>query len=359
MSWGHDMIQFARMAILAVLLLFSTLLLGQTGRIVVSGNHHFLQHEDGRPFFWQGDTAWLLFSKLDRFETEKYLEDRRSKGFNVIQVMLLHSVDMKNVYGATALVAGDPARPNVMPFAHSSKADEHNFWDHVDWVLDRAAAKGIYVALVPAWGSVVKAGQLNADNVGTYAEFLAKRYRDRPNLFWIVGGDIQGDRNLDVWNRMGRTLKALDPNHLITFHPYGRMQSSTWFHNEAWLDFNMFQSGHRRYDQDTDSPHRYGEDNWRYVAADYVREPVKPVLDGEPSYENIPQGLHDLTQPYWQAADCRRYAYWSVFSGAFGHTYGHNAVMQFHKPAPAGSGEQKPDFTDGNYGVKDYWYDAL
>ena len=350
--------RLACLAVPAALLVLSTLIAGQTGRIVVSPNHHFLQHEDGTPFFWQGDTAWLLFSKLDRAETERYLEDRRSKGFNVIQVMVLHDVEMKTAYGVPALVNGDPAKPHVTPGADLAKRGEYDFWDHVDWVLDRAAEKGLYLALVPAWGSVVKAGQLNAGNVEAYARFLAERYKDRPNIFWIVGGDIQGDGKPEVWQHMGHTLKALDPNHLITFHPYGRMQSSTWFHNEPWLDFNMFQSGHRRYDQDTDSPHRYGEDNWRYVAADYVREPAKPVLDGEPSYENIPQGLHDSAQPYWRAADCRRYAYWSVFAGAFGHTYGHNAVMQFHKPTPTLPGKQTTAF-DGNYGVKDYWYDAL
>jgi hypothetical protein len=26
----------------------------------------------------------------------------------------------------------------------------------------------------------------------------------------------------------------------------------------------------------------------------------------------------------------RRYAYWSVFAGSCGHTYGHNAIMQFY-----------------------------
>jgi len=163
-----------------------------------------------------------------------------------------------------------------------------------------------------------------------------------------VGGDVRGDQQTEVWKLMGRTLKKEDPGHLITFHPFGRTQSSTWFHEQPWLDFNMFQSGHRRYDQD-DTPRHYGEDNWRYVSDDYARQPAKPTLDGEPSYENIPQGLHDTTQPYWTDNDCRRYAYWSVFAGAFGHTYGDNAVMQFHKP---GGGP-------GAYGPKNHWFEAL
>jgi hypothetical protein len=309
-------------------------------RIVVSPNRHFLQYQDGRPFFWLADTAWLLFEKLDRENTLKYLEDRRRKGFTVVQAVLLHGADELSPDGSPALVDSDPGKPNLK---------EHGYWDHVDWVVDRAAEKGIYVAMVPAWGSLVKAGQLNAGNAALYATFLARRYREKPNIFWILGGDVRGDQNADVWRLMGRTLKAEDPHHLITFHPFGRTQSSMWFHNEPWLDFNMFQSGHQRYDQDTSSPHNFGEDNWRYVRDDYSREPAKPVVDGEPSYEGIPQGLHDTSQPYWTDAECRRYAYWSVFAGAFGHTYGDNAVMQFYRPG----------IDKGSYGPKQSWSDAL
>jgi diadenosine tetraphosphatase ApaH/serine/threonine PP2A family protein phosphatase len=121
-----------------------------------------------------------------------------------------------------------------------------------------------------------------------------------------------------------------------------------WFHNADWLDFNMFQSGHRRYDQD-DTEHCYGEDNWRFVEGDYKLEPKKPTLDGEPSYEQIPHGLHDTTQPYWNDDDVRRYAYWSVFAGGCGYTYGHNAVMQFHKDIKF----------KGAFGVKHTWQEAM
>jgi Protein of unknown function (DUF4038)/Putative collagen-binding domain of a collagenase len=318
-------------------------------RVAVSTSPHFFAYQDGKPFFWLGDTAWLLFSKLDRAETEKYLEDRRSKGFTVIQVSVLHSAAMKSASGVPALMGGDPAKPNVTPGADPAKPGEYDYWDHVDWVVDQAAERGIYLAMIPAWGSLVKGRQLNEGNVAAYAAFLARRYKSKPNIFWVAGGDIQGGDNPAVWNMLGRTLKNEDPGHLITFHPFGRMQSSMWFHEERWLDFNMFQSGHQRYDQDTSSPHKYGEDNWRYVRDDYARIPAKPVIDGEPSYEGIPQGLHDTTQPYWTAADARRYGYWSVFAGAAGHTYGDNAVMQFYKP----------DDRAAAYGAKKYWFDAI
>ncbi|HEY3838535.1 MAG TPA: glycoside hydrolase family 140 protein [Bryobacteraceae bacterium] len=289
--------------------------------IAVSANHRFLQYQDGKPFFWLGDTAWLLTSRLDRADTLTYLDNRAHKGFNVIQVSLLHTPQIKNAAGTPALVDANPAQPDLRP---------NGYWDHVDWVLDQAAQRGLWLAMLPAWGSAVKTGVLNAGNAVFYATFLAHRYRDKPNVIWVLGGDVMGDVHPEVVRLLGQTLRAEDPHHLITYHPFGRTESLTWFNREPWLDFNMFQSGHSRYDQDTRSPHLYGEDNWRYVHDSYTTAPAKPVIDGEPSYENIPQGLHDPAQPRWTAADCRRYAYWSVFAGAAGHTYGDNSVMQFY-----------------------------
>jgi hypothetical protein len=337
--------------ILAIFMCYSTLQ-SQTSKLKsdfklrVSKNGRFLEYESGRPFFWLGDTGWLLFSKLNREDAEKYLNNRKANGYNVIQVMTIHGFPSVNVYGDSAFVSSDPAKPKVTPGNNPNDKIEYDFWDHVDYIIDKAAEKGIYIAMVPVWGSNVKNRTINMGNAAIYASWLANRYKNKPNIIWINGGDINGGDNLAVWNEIGKTLRANDPNHLITFHPIGRTQSSTWFHNEPWLDFNMFQSGHRRYSQDTTG---HGEDNWKYVESDYKKVPVKPVIDGEPSYEGIPQGLHDPKEPFWSNNDVRRYAYWSVFAGSFGHTYGNNAVMQMHKTTDKG----------GAYGVKDFWTDAI
>jgi hypothetical protein len=316
-----------------------------TGKIIVSKNKRFLQHENGAPFFWLGDTGWLLFQKLSREDAEKYLTDRKERGFNVIQCQIIHSIPEVNYYGDSAFVCGDPTRP--AGGIDSSGKSQRGYWNHVDFVVDKAQQLGLYVALVPVWGNVVRGGFFTVESARRYAQFLAERFRSRPNIFWVNGGDTRGNVKREIWEAIGSTLKEHDPNHLVTFHPFGRTQSSTWFHTSDWLDFNMFQSGHRRYDQD-DSPKNYGEDNWRFVEEDYAKEPPKPTMDGEPSYEGIPQGLHDTTQPYWTSNDVRRYAYWSVFAGACGHTYGNNAVMQMNRPG------DRPA-----YGARSYWYESL
>lgn len=297
----------------------------QTPPLSVSANHRYLE-AGGKPFFWLGDTAWLLLSRLNREETEHYLNTRKRQGFNVVQVMVLHTNKMTNRYDAPALVDGDPGRPRTTPGKDPAKVGEYDYWDHLDWVVERAAAHGIYVAMVPAWGDLAMERQLNEKNVESYGRFMAERYGKAPNVIWLNGGDTRSEMRAAVWDKLGTTIKAIAPRQLMTFHPIGRTTSSWQWHQAPWLDFNMFQSGHRSYAQE--GANAIGEDNWRYVEQDLARTPPKPTIDGEPSYENIPHGLHEQSQPRWQAADVRRYAWWGVMAGAFGHTYGENHVMQ-------------------------------
>lgn len=313
----------------------------------VSENGRFLMTDSGDPFFWLGDTGWLLFSKLSREEAVQYLENRRAKGFNVIQVMVIHQLAMANYYGDSALVKGNVSNPLVTEGDKFQDSTAYDYWDHVDYILEMAEERGIYLGLVPVWGSNVRSGHVTLSEADQYSEWLAKRFGIRNNVIWLNGGDVKGSDYEEIWNLMGQNLNQHTEGQLITFHPFGRTNSSTWFHEKEWLDFNMFQSGHRRYDQD-DTENAFGQDNWKYVAIDYSLRPVKPTLDGEPSYEGIPQGLHDPSEPYWNENDVRRYAYWSVFAGGFGFTYGHSAVMQMHKPGD----------TDPSYGVREYWTEA-
>ncbi|MEO8237333.1 MAG: glycoside hydrolase family 140 protein [Flavobacterium sp.] len=317
-------------------------------KLKVSKNQHYFTTESGKPFFWLGDTGWLTFGKLDREGITKYFQDRKAKGFNVVQVMVLHNINVVNVYGDAALINEDVSKPLTTAGNNFNNKEEYDYWDHVDYTLDVAQKNGIYLAMVPVWGTNVSKGdKVSKEQATQYAKFLADRYKNRTNVIWLNGGDTYGDKFTDIWNAIGNTLKTNNPDQLVTFHPFGRTDSSENYHNAKWLDFNMFQSGHRRYNQDT-LPNSFKEDNYKFVQRDLTLKPTKPTLDGEPSYEGIPHGLHDTLQPKWTASDVRRYGYWSVFSGASGYTYGHNAVMQMFRKG------DKPA-----YGNKALWTDAI
>ena len=316
----------------------------ENGKLKVADNQRFLMHENGTPFFWQGDTGWLLPERLDRAEAEYYLQRCREAGYNVVQVQVVDGVPAYNIYG-------QPSHP--LPTA---KQSGYGYWDHLDYIVDMAAQHGIYIGMVAIWGGLVKDGKLSVDEAKKYGTFLANRYKDCPNIIWFMGGDIQGDVKPEVWNALATSIKAIDKNHLMTYHPRGRYTSARWWSKAEWIDFHTFQSGHRKYGQrmgnkDYPIPDNTEEDNWMYVDSTWNYNPVKPVLDAEPSYEDIPMGLHDKKEPHWRASDVRRYAYWSVFAGSCGHTYGHNAIMQMLKPGyPTSYGEA---------GDVKTWYQAL
>lgn len=335
-----------------VFIIISNLLYAQTDRIQISPDHTRFVTSTGKSFFWLGDTGWLLFVKCNRADAIKYLDTRKQQGFNVIQVMVLHDLDNTvNVYGDSALHALDISKPFITPGNNPSQPEAYDFWDHVEFVIQEAAKRNIQMALVPIWGSNIKSGKRTDEQVKTYAAFVAKRFSSYPNIIWLNGGDVNGIDKHDQWELLGNTIKSIDKKHIMTFHPRGRYSSSEWFQQSSWADFNMIQSGHKDYAQDTSSKEKYhyGEDNWRFVEKDLAMDPSKPTLDGEPSYENIPHGLHDSLDIRWTAQDLRRYAYWSVFAGAAGFTYGENAVMQFNHMGDKGA----------NFGVTDNWEKAI
>ena len=120
----------------------------EQGNLRVTDNGRYFCCGD-TPFFWMGDTAWLLFHQLTLKEAYTYLRNRRELGYNVILADFIHTPDQKNLAGATALVDGDISRIN----------EEDGFWEHADKVIQMAEELGLYMGLLPVWGSsIVKGG---------------------------------------------------------------------------------------------------------------------------------------------------------------------------------------------------------
>ncbi|MDD2381652.1 MAG: glycoside hydrolase family 140 protein, partial [Mariniphaga sp.] len=288
----------------------------------VSDNRRFLVFEDGTPFFYLGDTAWELFHRLNKEETGKYFENRRERGFTVIQAVALAELDglnTPNAEGETPLIDNNPEHPNEKYFAH------------VDWVIRKAEEKGLYIGLLPTWGDKwnVKWGEgplvFTPENAGVFGRFLGERYKDFKNIIWIIGGDrpLEEDVHREILVAMANGLRSGDGGaHLITFHPQGGQGSAQYFHDEEWLDFNMRQNGHNQ---------RF-TGVYENISKDYGRTPVKPVMDGEPIYEDHPIEFRPDNFGHSISADVRRPLYWNLFSGAFGHTYGHHSVWQMWQP---------------------------
>ena len=296
-------------------------------RLKVSENHRFLVTETGKPFFWLGDTTWELFHRLNREEADRLLADRAGKGFTILQSVAIAELEGHtdpNAYGHLPLTELDPARPALVD------GPDNDYWDQVDYIVNKANSLGLYIGFLPTWGRFwhdTNNGRkplFTVANAEVYGEWLGRRYKES-GLVWILGGDrsVDSAEQKEIIRAMARGLRKGDGgNHLMTLHPPGGNGSSTWFHDDDWLDFNMRQNGHT-----AEFTGRY--DNTR---KDYDRTPVKPVIDGEPIYEDHPVSFDAKKYGHSLAADVRRPLYWDLFSGAFGHTYGHHSVWQMWSP---------------------------
>jgi len=315
-------------------------------QLVVKPGSPVIQKQDGSPFLWLGDTAWELFHVLNKEEITKYLDNRKDKGFTVIQAVILSELDgldKPNAYGHLPLIDKDPTR--ITP----------EYFELVDFAIREAGKRGMYVGLLPTWANNVvekdgKPALFNTGNAYTYGKILGERYKN-DNIIWILGGDrnVVTDKEYDIWQSMASGINAGNGgNQLMSYHPTGEISSHYWFHNEPWLSFNIIQSGHYR---KLDPVYRF--------AGMYAHVlPTKPFVNAEPSYEDIPvcfweyfdyekngrkkediineQGLVKDTAYFtlgiYNGHDIRMQAYWTYFSGAAGYTYGNNAIWQMYKP---------------------------
>lgn len=297
------------------------------GPLRVAANGHYLHHTDGTDFFWLGDTAWHL-ARLTPTDVERYLANRAAKDFNVIHLYAAQDPNPpfggKNYAGAIAFAGEGP------PFAQMTLNE--SYWQHIDFIVERAQAHGLYIAMAPAWGLNLDGSKrqyfTNPDQQNyAYGRLIGERYSSSPNLIWIAAAEYQTPyteptppAHLARVRRLVDGLLAGDSgDHLMTIHPLSRFTSADDFHHEPWLDFNMIQT------------HVYHDYIDSLVSGDWARTPAKPTLNAEGWYEAEEDlyitrvGVRKTTpfDPGW----IQRYqAYWSTFFGSMGYGYGHHRL---------------------------------
>lgn len=283
--------------------------MGNTFPTKISSDGRTFLDGRGNPFFWLGDTAWSLFTNCSLEEAKAYLENRARKGFTVIQCVLtwIERPDWSpnriapNYQGEYPWLDGNPARPNPV------------FFEGVDSVVRCAEALGLTLAILPAWGSVVTDLKLlTSENAMSYGAYLGQRYKNCPNLIWIIGGDCLPHGFEAVFDALGEGLRRGDGGaHLITFHPCHLHSSSQYFNGRSWYDFHLMQTWtdwHKVYEA---------------VSSDLMVTPARPVVLGEGAYEDGPEYPRGPITPIV----VRRQAWWAFMAGGF-FTYGHNGVWR-------------------------------
>jgi hypothetical protein len=301
----------------------------------VEPGKRYLVDAAGRPFLIHGDAAWSLIADLTREEVDRYLNDRRARGFNTLLVNLIEhrfsSNPLANAYGdrpfrgqpfaaLAALAAWLPAR-----FAHYGSSIASRFADftapneayfaRADWVLRRAAEKGFLVLLTPSYAGWHGASQgwyramvaNGPDRLRRYGAYLGRRYRDFTNIVWVEAGDYNPP-DKDLVRAIVAGIRAFDPRALHTAHGQPETSALDYWQDEPWLQVN--------------DVYTYGP-VCTAALEQYARPGRMPFFLIESAYEHE----HEITQ-----RDVRMQAYQAMLCGAAGQVFGNNPVWHFHGP---------------------------
>jgi len=278
------------------LVLLSGLLEADDTSIKISGNGRYFVDAAGKPFFWLGDTEWELFHLFSVADAKTFMQKRRDQGFNVIQVMVTGvypewgaSKGMKAATAPQAWLNNDPRTPN------------EEYFKRADAIVRAAEEYGIILVLGVYHGRDTDFGRIDAYNVRQWSRWLAQRYKNSKNIVWSMYPHAVPASEPVIRAAVKGLLEGDGGTHLITTHPDPSPTSSSFMHTEFWLSFNTLQTW------STDLM------NYDMVKADYARQPVKPVVDGEARYEE-----EDGTTPL----QVRRAGYWACLAGGF-YSYGH------------------------------------
>jgi hypothetical protein len=262
--------------------------------VKISPNRRYFVDQNDKPVFWLGTTQWQLFRGYRLEDAKIILERTAAHGFSFVQVMLLGVGDgtVPNVYGQRGWLENNPLTPNEA------------YFQNVDAVVQAAADQHLVISMTLFHQRYRK--WITRENARAWAQWLAKRYKDAPNLVWSMTPEAKPEF-VSILRELAAGLREGDGGrHLVTFKPDPAPYSSSFVHTEEWLDFNSMQTWNRV------------NLIYPFVTKDYNLKPAKPVLMAEGAYEAGSEYGFPVT-PLW----VRRQAYYSYLTGGH-HTYGHN-----------------------------------
>lgn len=287
------------------------------GMLRISANRRYFEHADRTPFYWLGDTWWAGLSDRLSWEDFKSLtEDRKTKGFTVVQIVAGLAPDAEEL---PPIDLGDRNEGGAV-WDTDFKRINPRYFDYADRRIQYLLAEGIVPAIVGGWSHVL--AKMGLTQMKRHWRYIIARYGAYP-AFWIAGGEVfdpppairEKLKNRPLfalaytpgWTEVVRYIGETDPyHHPLSVHEFVPPYDAA-VQNETLTDFDLFQAGHF---------------SWPSVATEvalldthYSRTRIrKPLIVGEIGYEDL-GGT--------QLEDFQRTAFWlAMLNGAAGHTYG-------------------------------------
>lgn len=289
------------------------------GFLKVGPQARYLCHDDGKPFFWLGDTHWTFITE------EKFYESNCPK----YESQFKACVDKRIEQGFTAYVCNFRDGVNFNAFGRYDQflveseyglvPDIEFFKSNPDPKMQYLADVGLAIAVGYSWGGAIMTGGI--ERYKLLAKYLAARYGAYP-VIWTLAGELPGyDKKtmqpmIDAWREVALECeKWAAYNNLQTVHLGTDRPFPDIYQGESWYDFALSQAGH-------------GDFTMYYDQYTGYREafPRCPLVEGEGFYEGI--NTNELVSRPVTASMFRRLAYLCFQGGGCGYTYGVNGVWE-------------------------------
>jgi len=295
---------------------------------------HLVNTITHKPVFITGDSGFSLVGQLSDADIETYFTDRESRGFNLIWIAAVDGTYCKN----PPKNALGQAPFDGKPFSKMNEA----FFQHLDHILQRAAAHHIAVLLNPAFSGYPCAKEQgwcpqmestsDAVMLG-FGKYLGKRYQSYPNVMWLIGGDAdithRGNNLRAKLNDMALGIYSEDAVHLMTAENIRGESALDQWSGAPWITLNALYNLPQNF---VSAGH-----------ANFQRHDFLPFFELEDWYE----GEHGMTP-----LALREEAYSAVLSGAYlGQFFGNDAIWTFGSPSETMGKDWKTQLnSDGTVG---------
>ncbi len=308
----------------------------QRGYIRISADSRYLEHNDGTPFLWIGDTAWAAPMNATFDEWKTYIQDRRAKNFSVIQIFCAcRWAAEQNIRGIAPFLEKDISRLNP------------DYWQDYENLVQYANEQGMVIAIVGLMEPLER--YPNAEDARVFARNLVSRLMGN----FVIFSPSFDSSYTELGDVVGEEIRKTTPIHLITQHPGTHLPTMQQYYDKNYLSFCGLQSG-AGWGTQPISADKAAENAIEWSLGLYNRIPPKPIINMESRYDSTFNQEQLARLP-------RSCGYSTLLVGAKGYTYGCSGVWFWGKPAFVGedpqsdptwnlqTGMQKPSSTHMKY----------
>lgn len=286
----------------------------------VSKNGRYLVDREDKPFRIQGDSAQSLIVNLTYAEAQSYFSDRQAKGFNTINVNLL-----EHKFGINAPANRRKDAPFTKPGDFSTPNEA--YFAFADSIIDLAASNGMLLSLAPmylgygggeeGWWKELNSSTNTLEVCFAFGQYLGNRYKNRRNIFWVIGGDYLPPSGSEGEHRLHALMEGIKSSG------DAHLWAGDWNAPSISTDERMFAS-----EMDLNAVYTSGTKARPGITYDEARvayeySPHHPAYLKETGYE-------DERWVPGDAASVRKYEYWAILEGCTeGGFFGNRDIWEF------------------------------